>query len=571
MEYLLKASAVIAIFYACYKICLQRDTFFEQNRLFLLTGLISAIFIPLIVIPVYIEQPTINLENYILAENVSNPNTVSDSINPLSILNKIYLLGVIIFSIRFLLQISSLTSMIANSKSYKKEDFKFIKTNKAISPFSFFNYIVYNPDQFSETELDQIIMHEKVHARQFHTLDVLLVQFACIVFWFNPFIWLYNKALKQNLEFIADKTAINFANCKKSYQYTLLKTSMPTHQLVLTNNFYNSLIKKRIVMLHKSKSKKINLLKFTFIIPALAMFLMSFNTEKVFLKKEKSNIESSSAENLKVQDSYKVMITKDSSKEDLEKIIEEAKGKGVTLKFKDIKRNSKNEITAISASFKNEKGSGNYNLNGDEPIKSFVYYQNVDSFGFSSISKKSESKQMVFISKDGEKHKLNDSDENVFVFSSDDNNSDDSEIKTFIIKEGDTSKITKKHKLKVIHFSKDKDTIVVNRNNDKKVYKVTVKSDKNDDNLTWTTEEDEDLVFIAKDDNAVKKHKTVKVITNDKEPLYILDGKEISKEEMKEIKPENIESVEVLKDTNATEKYGKKGKDGVIIITTKKN
>jgi beta-lactamase regulating signal transducer with metallopeptidase domain len=139
---------------------------------------------------------------------------------------------------------------------------------------------------FTKKELEQIITHEKVHVDQHHSIDILLTQLTCITLWFNPFIWLYNKNLKQNLEFIADKNAQSKVTCKKSYQTTLLKTSMPSHQIVLSNHFYNSLIKKRIVMLHKSKSKKINLIKYAFIIPLLAIFLMSFNTKEVYIKKE---------------------------------------------------------------------------------------------------------------------------------------------------------------------------------------------------------------------------------------------------------------------------------------------
>src|SRR5690606_37026592 len=121
-----------------------------------------------------------------------------------------------------------------------------------------------------------IITHEKTHANQYHSIDILLTQLSCIVLWFNPFIWFYNKDLKQNLEFIADKTTLKQNHCKKSYQYTLLKTSIPSHQMALSNNFYNSLIKKRIVMLHKSKSKKINQLKYALVIPVVALFLMGF-------------------------------------------------------------------------------------------------------------------------------------------------------------------------------------------------------------------------------------------------------------------------------------------------------
>jgi hypothetical protein len=569
MEYLLKVSAVTVIFYVFYKIFLQRDTFFESNRWFLLIGLITSVFIPLFVIPIYVEQTPVSLDAFVFTEDavITNKNS---SINLLSLLKTAYFLGIFLFTLRFMLQLKSLFPLLITSETQKLGRFKFLKTQENISPFSFFNYIVYNPQPFNETELEQIISHEKVHVQQYHTIDVILAQIACIAFWFNPFIWLYNNDLKQNLEFIADKTAINDANCKKSYQYTLLKTSVPKHHLALTNNFYNSLIKKRIVMLHKSKSKKINLLKYSLIIPVLGLFLMSFNTKEVIIEntalpvKNEKNINS---ELLQInQEPYKVIITKDASKEDLDKIKAQAKNKGVTLKFKGIKRNSKNEIIAISASFKNTNGSGNYYLTGDEPIKPFAYYRDINSFGFKGISEKSNLKKVVFISEDGEKHMLNqtDTDDNVFVFSTGDGNEDQMEIEKFIIKGGDSLHIKKMD-------SHDKILFITKDGDDKKGHKVIkIKTDGTDDDLTWTTKEDEEIIFIAKDDDTIKKHKVVQIKTDGKEPLFMVDGKEITREEMNNINPETIDKVEVLKGDDATEKYGDKGKSGVVLITTKK-
>ena len=94
-------------------------------------------------------------------------------------------------------------------------------------------------------------------------------------------VWLYKKELQQNLEFIADEKAQTVSDCKESYQRLLLKASVSNHPLALTNNFYNSLIKKRIIMLHKSKSKKLNQLKFLLTIPALGMIYYFKNYENV--------------------------------------------------------------------------------------------------------------------------------------------------------------------------------------------------------------------------------------------------------------------------------------------------
>lgn len=566
MEYLLKASAVIFIFYVFYKIFLQHDTFFQSNRLFLLIGLITAVFIPLFVIPIYIEQTPLPINNFMVIEDTTQ-NTTNNSLDILSILKTLYFLGIIIFTLRFTLQLRSLLPLLIKSEAHQLGRLKFLKTNENIAPFSFFNYIVYNPHSFNETELNQIITHEKVHVQQYHTIDVLLAQLACVVFWFNPFIWLYNKDLKQNLEFIADKSAINYTHCKKSYQYTLLKTSLPNHQLALTNNFYNSLIKKRIVMLHKSKSKKINLLKYALIIPALALFLMSFNTKEVIIEKgiNPVNTEFQIAKKL-MTSSIEVVITKEYSDSDFEKLKTKFKKEGLTLKIKGIKRNQQGEITSIKIDISSKSSNANYSIDADEAINPIKISVDDDgkniSIGNAHLKKEHN---MVFISEDGEKHVLNNShaDDHIFIISTGDDNKDNIEIEKFIIKSGDSIHVKKidSHD-KVLFITKDGD--------EKKGHKVIkIKTDGNGNDLTWTTEEDEDIVMIAKDDDAIKKHKMIKIKTDGKDPLYMVDGKEITKEEMNHISPETIDKVEVLKGDSATEKYGDKGKNGVILITTK--
>ncbi|MCF8273249.1 MAG: TonB-dependent receptor plug domain-containing protein [Flavobacteriaceae bacterium] len=573
MEYLLKVTAVVTIFYTIYKLFLQRDTFFEQNRWFLLAGLVVAVFIPLIVIPIYVEQAPVVLDHLVFVEDDVATTPTKSFFDVLFILNTLYILGVIVFSLRFILQITSLLPLIIKGEKQKIGRYHFIKTNKNMSPFSFFNYIVYNATPFNELELEQIITHEKVHVQQHHTIDILIAQLACIVFWFNPFIWLYNKALKQNLEFIADKMAINFSTCKKSYQYTLLKTSMPTHQLALTNNFYNSLIKKRIVMLHKSKSKKINLLKFALIIPALALFLMSFNTKKVIIEK-KNNLSELNAENLVLKNlkesSIEGIITKDFTDSDFEKLKATFKNEGITLKIKGIKRNKQGDITAIKIELNSKSSSANYSIDTDEAISPIKISVDDDgkniSIGNGQLKK---DHNMVFITKDGDIHETNHSGSgnNVFVITSDDDN-EDIEIKTIVIKDGDTSRISKKHKMKMVNFNSDKDsTLTIKKGNAKKTYNVTVKTDGDKDDITWVTEDTNDRKVIdasGSDDN-------IKIISKGgKEPLFMVDGKEITQEEMNDIKPDTIESVNVLKGDMATKKYGEKAKDGVIEITLKK-
>ena len=591
MEYLLKASAVIAIFYICYNLFLQRETFFQSNRWFLLLGLITAFCIPFIVIPVYIEQTTTPIQDFILTENYLV--SISEkSISMIEIFATLYFIGVTFFFIKFIIQLYSLGKVLINNKKEKNNQFIFIETTCDLTPFSFLKWIVFNPSQFNETELKQILTHEKVHAYQLHSIDILISQLATIILWFNPFIWLYKKNLQQNLEFIADNTAHHKANCKKSYQHLLLKTSLSNHQLALTNNFYNSLIKKRIVMLHKNRSKNRNLWKFTLILPVLALFLISFNTKEIITYDNSKDTTEANAENLKAKgDLEMVLITKNFTDADFKKIKEQFAKEGLTIKFKGIKRNDKGEITAIKIDVSSKSSNANYNTNSDDPINpikiSFDREGNNISIGNTAMI---HNDGFVFETKDG-KHKIHTSGKGngVFVYESDDEHEhdDDNEHEhdddndnehehdenVFVLKkDGKVIDLKNTHNKDIFVISGDDgestiiraDTIKLNGNviiKDKKVH-VIHGGDKN----IWTT--DDDKTFKMK---TIGKGKSKFFISGDdaNNPIFILDGKEVTKKVIDELDPDKIEKMEVLKGESATKKYGDKGKDGVILITTK--
>ena len=195
---------------------------------------------------------------------------------------------------------------------------------------------------------------------------------ACIVLWFNPFTWLYKKSLQQNLEFIADQQAQYVSPCERSYQTVLLKASVSNHDLVFTNNFYTSLIKKRIVMLHKSKSRSSKQLKLLIVLPLLGLFIMSFNTKDIYIEapSEKTNI----MENMiKESEVVEIIFTKNTSDADLATIKSDLEKKGFAFEYSGVKRNKDGEITAISVEFSNGKSSSKHKIKGDKPIKSFKF------------------------------------------------------------------------------------------------------------------------------------------------------------------------------------------------------
>lgn len=300
--YIIKSITILSIFYIIYRIVLQKDTFFTANRHYLLAGIIAALVfpfleytkitykdIPSITVPILEETPYIAT-----SEEIAQLQPESITIDWWQIALILYAIGVGIMLIRLLVQLLSLNKLISAYPKTKKHGFTYVQiTDKAITPFSFFKTICYNPNLHSSEELDMILAHEKIHVRQKHTIDVLLTQCVLAIQWLNPFAWLYKKSLEQNLEFIADNGAIQEVTSSKEYQRTLVKVSSTVMQPALTNNFYHSLIKKRIVMLNKQTSRKRNLWKLGLVLPALALFMYSFNVKEVIKYREIPNTSTS--------------------------------------------------------------------------------------------------------------------------------------------------------------------------------------------------------------------------------------------------------------------------------------
>ncbi len=536
MEYLLKSSALIILFYSFYKIVLEKETFFQHNRFFLIIGIISSLLIPLLVIPIYIEPTPIDLSSISVTEQSSSMTTLQ-SYNWNILLNIIYVSGIIFLLGKLLINLYSLVNLIVSSHKIKKSKFTFAITSKDTTPFSFFNFIVYNPTKFKDNELKQIITHEKIHAKEVHSIDIILAQLLTTIFWFNPIVWLYKKEITQNLEFIADEKAQEKLECEESYQKLILKTCLPKNQLAMTNNFYNSLIKKRIIMLHKNRSKSTNKWKYALMIPILVAFIMGFNTKTIA-----QNIVVEHDEEIITEDNKLVVISKDTKDSELKEIQNDLKKEGVTATFKNVKRNGDGEITRIAIDLKSKNSSANYNMHSDEAIKTIVISSsdNGKSLSIMNAGSKNHDNDYYFVSKDGE-HKIHSKGKgNHFIVldSDEDNISHTSDKDVFVIKSKD-----KNGKVKIIEIDDDED-------ND--VEWVTEK--KNNSKVEIVRKKGKENVFISDFHN---------------DAIVYINGKKSSKKQMDKLNPNDIERVNVLKGDSAEKKYGKKAREGVIEITTK--
>jgi hypothetical protein len=380
--YLLKSSGLLVAFYLAYFLLLRKETFFNSNRWFLLLGLATSVILPLVTFEkvIFVEaSPKLYAWNK-TATMITPIQEESFEINWYLILGCIYGLGLLVLLCQFLFDFRNLKSLIKGKTIQQQADFKYIDVNEKVAPFSYFNYIVYNSNLFDENELQNILAHEQVHCEQKHSIDVMVSRLFCIVFWYNPMVWLYKKVMLQNLEFIADSVALKNISDKKSYQITLLKVTTHQNCVAITNPFYQSLIKKRIVMLNKNQSKKWNSWKYALIVPVLIGFLLYFQVNVIAQERQglSSKVDTKSAGDIAV------VIDKNTTDAELKSKAASLKSEGVTLKFSKVKRNPAGEIIAIKAEYKNKDGrKGISQISGDEPIKPLRFFKNDDgAIGF---------------------------------------------------------------------------------------------------------------------------------------------------------------------------------------------
>jgi len=162
--------------------------------------------------------------------------------------------------------------------------------DRGYSPFSFFNLVFIRKEYYVDGKLTPVLTHEKVHIRQFHTLDLLLAEIVTIIQWFNPFAWLLGRSIKSNHEFLADEGVLKEGFLKRDYQTLILNEAMGLQVNNLTNNFNVSLIKNRITMMTKSRSGSWAVSKLLVSIPAIFFLVLLFSagtTGIVFAQEKK--------------------------------------------------------------------------------------------------------------------------------------------------------------------------------------------------------------------------------------------------------------------------------------------
>ena len=283
LQYIIQTIAFQTFFLLVFDVFLRKETFFNWNRLYLIATAIISIVLPFIKVEsfknVLPEQYIIRLPEVFIGDNVpkNSPQitfeTITVKAQPLFSWELLLYVGMFLAALLFVFKVAKIGWLLYKTPKNKLDRFLIVKLINSSTAFSFFNYIFLG-ERLSEHERESILQHEMVHVKQKHTLDLLFFEVLRIVFWFNPLVYMYQNRLMTVHEFIADEKAV-ITQDKTNYYQSLLSQVFETKNMSFINPFFKqSLIKKRIVMLQKSKSKQINLFKYALLIPMIFGMLL---------------------------------------------------------------------------------------------------------------------------------------------------------------------------------------------------------------------------------------------------------------------------------------------------------
>jgi TonB family protein len=290
IDYIFESGASLALLTIVYVLFLRKETFFKQNRIFLLGSILFSVIIPLVKLPaltslgpVMLPEVTVSPYKSILKILTYYGKPDGQDFNAIAGLMNVliytYLAGVICFSLRFLYRILRIMLLVKRNEVKEGNGYKLVLIDGYFSPFSFLNFVFVSRSGEKNDDYDKMILHELEHVKQGHTVDILLLEALTVFHWFNPFVWLLKRVVRENHEFLAD-TGVLSKGVNRVWYKQLLLNQYVGQQYIISNSFNYSLIKKRIKMMSKLRSKKYASIKYLFGIVAATALLVTFGCEQ---------------------------------------------------------------------------------------------------------------------------------------------------------------------------------------------------------------------------------------------------------------------------------------------------
>ena len=285
LAYSLLASTLLIVVWAVYKCVLANIGCFRFNRILLLSCITLAFVFPIFILnPFWVADIMVN--NIEIAFNPVEiayiANTVSEQITPIwDYIVTLYLIGVIVMTIYFLVSLVRLTLFILKGEHIKQDDCRIIlHRHNSVAPFAWCGYIMMPRRDWYEFG-QMIVCHEKAHIECRHWIDLLFMQAAIIITWYCPAIWLLRNELHTLHEYEADSRVLASGVKREEYQMFLIKKTVGARFATLSNCLNHSSLKKRITMMLSSKPTGKARVRAFVMVPAMALALIGLATPAV--------------------------------------------------------------------------------------------------------------------------------------------------------------------------------------------------------------------------------------------------------------------------------------------------
>ena len=273
-RYLFFAVVGTALFWCVYRLLLRREHCLNVNRFFLLSTLALSLVLPLVHPQVAVPRPTMaSGGGYLLelpgmvaeAPDAAVQQSVAEvsadavrGVDVWTVLGVLYWAGVALSALILVVRYGVLWHKLQKYVFVRQGRFRVSVTDREGPSFSFFRYIVAGRGGMTDAELQQVLRHERLHAAQGHSWDRLAVQLVCCLLWFDPFVWLYGRDLREVHEYLADEAVLlqGGEGEYKSYLRLLYCQITGMQYVPIVNSFHFSTIKNRITMMKQPKSHK---------------------------------------------------------------------------------------------------------------------------------------------------------------------------------------------------------------------------------------------------------------------------------------------------------------------------
>ena len=297
IDFLIQSTICLTVFLSFYHLVLEREKMHEFNRYYLLCTILISLSIPLLTFEIIKIVPVVENIKPISLDAITTTfteNSIQENVIPLQeptnyspyVLWLIYGLITSALITRFAINCFKLISKSKSNPIVKYKNANLVLVDEKTIPHTFLNFIYINFEDYNNRNIeDELYTHELVHVNQKHTIDILFIEVLKVFFWFNPLFIFYKKAIQLNHEFLADEEIVKTYNNVPFYQNLLLQKSSNVQTIYLASNLNYLVTKKRLIMMTKSTSRKIAVLKKLAIAPILIGLVYFFCIEIVAQEK----------------------------------------------------------------------------------------------------------------------------------------------------------------------------------------------------------------------------------------------------------------------------------------------